>query len=75
MLHADRDTLVRRIENDSETNARRGDAPSRWRLDHLAAYQDALPWLGREGKVVDTARLSPPQVAQHIADAVSAASA
>lgn len=74
VLHCDPDTLTERIETDSETNVRFPNA-RQWRLDHRAAYRDALPWLGREGKVVDTAPLSPPQVAQFVADAVSAASA
>jgi hypothetical protein len=39
VLHADREHLARRIEEDDvETGARQ------WRLDHLADYEAALPW-------------------------------
>ena len=64
VLHADRATLLRRIEGDTPSN-------SPWRLGHLTAYQDALPWLGREGQVVDTARIPPAEVAAGIAAAVT----
>jgi hypothetical protein len=71
VLHADPDTLTERIETDSRTNTQFPQA-RQWRLDHRAAYRDALPWLGREGQVIDTARLPPLQVARLVADAVSA---
>ncbi|MEV4457072.1 AAA family ATPase [Microbispora sp. NPDC049633] len=64
VLHADRATLLRRIEGDTPSN-------SRWRLDHLTAYQDALPWLRREGRLVDTTGLPPAGVAAHIAATVA----
>ncbi len=64
VLHADRATLVRRIEGDTQP-------PSSWRLNHLTAYQDALPWLSREAQVVDTTRVSPIEVAAHIAAVVT----
>jgi thymidylate kinase len=73
VLHSDPDTLTERIETDSATNAQFPKA-RQWRLDHRAVYRDALPWLTREGEVVDTARLSPSQVARLVADTVSAAS-
>ncbi|WP_128431014.1 AAA family ATPase [Streptomyces cyaneus] len=73
VLHGDPDTLTERIESDGETNTRFPKA-RQWRLDHRAAYLDALPWLTREGKVVDTARLSPSQVARLVADTVPAPS-
>ncbi|MFD1935647.1 AAA family ATPase [Nonomuraea mangrovi] len=63
VLHTDQDTLTRRIETDTiETGARQ------WRLDHLADYRDALPWLTREAEVVDTTGVAPARVAQIIAE-------
>ncbi|MFI6013407.1 AAA family ATPase [Streptomyces sp. NPDC051243] len=70
VLHADPDTLTERIETDGETNTRFPQA-RQWRLDHRSAYREALPWLSREGTVIDTVRVSPPQVARLIADAAS----
>lgn len=64
VLHADRATLVRRIEGDSPL-------PSQWRLNHPTAYQDALPWLSREAQIVDTTHLPPTEVAARIAAAVT----
>ncbi|MFI7027601.1 AAA family ATPase [Microbispora rosea] len=64
VLHADRATLVRRIEGDPQL-------PPSWRLDHLTAYQDALPWLSREARIIDTTHLPPTEVAAHIAAAVT----
>lgn len=61
MLHADRDTLIQRIE---------ADGGSQWRLDHLAAYQEARAWLSREAEVVDTAGVPASQVAHMIAAGV-----
>ena len=61
VLHADRDTLIQRIE---------ADGGSQWRLDHLAAYQRARAWLSREAEVVDTAGIPAPQVAHMIAASV-----
>ncbi|TDD48531.1 ATP-binding protein [Nonomuraea terrae] len=60
VLHADHDTLVRRIKGDEESIRE-------WRLGHLAAYQEAFPWLSREGQVVDTGRMSPGEVAGVVA--------
>jgi len=39
---------------------------SAWRLDHLDAYDAALPWLS-DADVVDTTNRTPEQVARHIA--------
>ncbi|KMS71790.1 ATP-binding protein [Streptomyces viridochromogenes] len=71
VLHSDPDTLTERIETDSETNTKFPDA-RQWRLDHRTVYRDALPWLSREAEVIDTAPLSPQQVARLVADTVSA---
>ncbi|MFI6511678.1 AAA family ATPase [Streptosporangium sp. NPDC050855] len=61
VLHTDQATLTRRIEEDTiDPEARQ------WRLDHLPDYLDALPWLIREGKVVDTTQLTPSQVAHAV---------
>jgi hypothetical protein len=65
VLHAEEPTLVRRIESDSTG------PNSQWRLDHVTAYQQALPWLRTRGEVVATDRLTPDQVAETIAAAVT----
>jgi hypothetical protein len=66
VLHADRAELARRIEQDSvEVRARQ------WRLDHLADYEAALPWLREAGEIVETRGTQPPEVARRIAAAVS----
>jgi gluconate kinase len=65
-LHADHDTLVQRIETDTvETAARQ------WRLDHLADYQQALPWLSRKAQVIDTNMSTPAEVAVLISGTVT----
>ncbi|MGA4844103.1 AAA family ATPase [Streptomyces sp. G45] len=62
VLHTDPDTLARRIEGDTvETGARQ------WRLDHIARYQEALPWLRRAADVIDTTHLTPAQTAAAVA--------
>lgn len=62
VLHADRDTLTRRIDNDTvEAGARA------WRLDHLDAYERALPWLRDVAHVIDTTELAPADTARTIA--------
>ncbi|QRP43881.1 AAA family ATPase [Amycolatopsis sp. FDAARGOS 1241] len=63
VLHADRAELRRRIEAD-EPSIRQ------WRLDHLEAYEGALPWLRETGTVVDTEGTPPADVARKIAAAV-----
>ncbi|MFG1957314.1 ATP-binding protein [Nonomuraea sp. NPDC049028] len=63
VLHADEGTLTRRIEADTPEIRK-------WRLDHLPEYRDALPWLGREGKIIDTTEIPPFQVAKTIAACV-----
>lgn len=60
VLHAERESLVRRIETDGQVS----DSP--WRLGHLDAYEQALPWLRERGTLVETDRLSPKQVAATI---------
>ena len=34
-----------------------------FRLDHLQDYREALPWLERKGRIVDTEQKSPVEVA------------
>jgi hypothetical protein len=46
LLHADRETLVPRIERDTPGNGR-------WRLEHLPDYRVALSWLREDVEVVD----------------------
>ncbi|MEU6343896.1 AAA family ATPase [Streptomyces sp. NPDC046977] len=70
VLHTDSATLARRIEEDTvETGARQ------WRLDHLAAYEAALPWLREAGTVLDTTGVPPHEVALRIAAAAEAVTA
>jgi hypothetical protein len=66
VLHADHDTLRRRIEGDALLG------PSSFRLTHLEPYAEAArTWLHDEAdEVVDTTRLTPAQAARWIADAV-----
>ncbi|MBY8877894.1 AAA family ATPase [Actinacidiphila acidipaludis] len=66
VLHADAAALTRRIEADTvETAARQ------WRLDHIADYEAALPWLREEGEIVPTEGASPAEVARRIAESVA----
>ncbi|MGH6657309.1 MAG: AAA family ATPase [Actinocrinis sp.] len=65
VLHADEHTLIQRIENDPAMPG------SQWRLDHVTAYQQALPWLRGKGTVIETDRLTPIQVAETISSLIS----
>ena len=65
VLHADHDTLVRRIETDTKPDTVPGGP---WRLGHLAAYQQALPWLQQEATVIDTTNIPPTRVADLVLD-------
>ncbi|MER6563878.1 AAA family ATPase [Streptomyces sp. NPDC001027] len=65
VLHADQDTLRGRIEGDAVLG------PSPFRLAYLEPYAEAArTWLHREAEVVDTAHLTPAEVAARIAAAV-----
>ena len=62
LLDADEAVLRRRI------GARRGPA---WRLDHLAGFRAARPWMTPAADlVVDTTALAPGEVASRIAAAL-----
>ncbi|HLL65352.1 MAG TPA: AAA family ATPase [Micromonosporaceae bacterium] len=64
VLHADSDTLRRRIEGEHVI-------PSPFRLKHLEPYAEAArTWLHSEAEVIDTTYLTPAQVAQQIAEAL-----
>lgn len=64
VLHADQDTLRRRIEGATSI-------PSAFRLQYLAPYAEAArTWLHDAAEVVDTTHLTPEQAAQRIAAAV-----
>lgn len=66
VLHADQDTLRRRIEGEHSV-------PSPFRLKYLEAYGEAArAWLHSEAEVVDTTHLTPAQAALQIATAVRA---
>jgi len=65
VLHADQDTLRKRIEGDTLLG------PSSFRLKYLESYAEAAcTWLHGEAEVVDTTHLTPVQAALQIADAV-----
>ena len=66
VLHADQDTLRRRIEGDTLLG------PSLFRLKYLESYAEAArTWLHNAAEVVDTTDLTPAQAALQIADAVN----
>ncbi|MYW05734.1 AAA family ATPase [Streptomyces sp. SID3343] len=65
VLHADQETLRRRIEGDTLIG------PSPFRLRYLESYAEAArTWLHDEAEVVDTTHLTPVQVALRVAQAV-----
>jgi hypothetical protein len=64
VLHADQDTLRRRIEGEHPV-------PSPFRLHYLEPYAEAArTWLHSEAEVVDTTHLTQAQAAAQIAEAV-----
>ena len=66
VLHADQDALRSRIEGDLVLG------PSWFRLQYLDVYAEAARgWLREAAEVIDTTKLTPAQVAAHVADAVS----
>ena len=66
VLHADQDTLRRRIEDDIVLGT------SSFRLRYLDPYADAFrTWLHDDAEVIDTTDLTPAQAAQRIADDVN----
>lgn len=66
VLHADQDTLLRRIETDPNHSA-----PSAFRLQYLKDYAEAArTWLHGEAEVIDTTHLTADQAAMQIAEAV-----
>ena len=67
VLEADDDTLRRRIENDELEQGARD-----WRLEHVAKFQVARPWMvAAADLVLDTSHLSVAEVAASIASAAS----
>jgi predicted kinase len=64
VLHADQDTLRRRIEGEHPT-------PSPFRLQHLEPYAEAArTWLHAEAEVVDTTHLTQAQAARQVVEAL-----
>jgi hypothetical protein len=64
VLHADRDTLRRRIEGDTPI-------PSPFRLKYLDEYAEAArTWLHSEAEVVDTTHVTAAQAALQITEAI-----
>jgi 8-oxo-dGTP pyrophosphatase MutT (NUDIX family)/predicted kinase len=70
LLHADETILRKRIEADETESAAR-----QWRLDHLTDYRRARSWLDQDAALVDTAELTPRQVAERIAEIVRSGAA
>ncbi|WIE56101.1 AAA family ATPase [Curtobacterium sp. MCBD17_003] len=67
VLHADRETIRDRIQNDPVLG------PSTFRFSRLEPYAEAArTWLHAEAEVVDTTHIDPTQAAQRIAAAVRA---
>ncbi|WP_151482774.1 AAA family ATPase [Streptomyces albicerus] len=67
VLHADHNTLVGRIQNDTDPESA---GARRRRLDHLDDYDHALLWLRREAELIDTTSIPPPTVAKVVMTAV-----
>jgi hypothetical protein len=65
LLHADRETLVRRAEQDPASNRR-------WRFEHPGGVLDALSWLHEEAEILGTAEVAVADVARLIAAKVAA---
>jgi hypothetical protein len=66
VLHADQDTLRRRIVGDAVLG------PSQFRLRYLDTYAEAFrTWLHDEAEVIDTTELTPAQAALQIAEDVN----
>lgn len=66
VLHADQDTLRKRIQDDSVVGA------STFRSRYLIPYSDAFQaWLHDEAEVVDTTELTPSQAATEITLAIA----
>jgi predicted kinase len=66
VLHADRDTLRERIQNDAVMG------PSSFRFSHLTPYAEAFDtWLAEDANVIDTTKLTPSQAAEAIAASVN----
>jgi hypothetical protein len=69
VLHVEADELIRRIQRDQAMS----DGARRWRLDHIANYQQALDWLTDTAEVIDSTALTPAQAAREIAGRLRAA--
>lgn len=63
VLTTDDATLTHRITTDTKPESRNA---GQWRLGHLPAHRDALPWLRREAQVVDSTGIPPSRVAELI---------
>ncbi|MFE4451842.1 AAA family ATPase [Streptomyces sp. NPDC056796] len=63
LLHTDQETLLHRIRTDTAPESA---GARQWRLDHLPAYRDALPWLRREAETLDTTGTPPSRVADTV---------
>lgn len=67
LLHADRATLERRIQDDTVLG------PSAFRFAHLTPYDEAVDsWLRADAHLIDTSDLTPAQVAAQVVAAVTA---
>ncbi|MFI9308650.1 NUDIX hydrolase [Streptomyces triculaminicus] len=78
VLTVDETILRERIENRVEFpgDEERSESVRRWGRDHVVPYRQALTsWLGDDALAVDTAGLTPRQVAERVAEAVRDGSA
>jgi hypothetical protein len=68
LLHADAQCLRDRItgHNMFPEDPQHNQRVQAWRLDHLADYADALPWLHTSAHVIDTTYLNPAQAADAV---------
>ena len=65
VLHADEETLRRRINEDELLG------PSPFRFSYLEPYSEALTtWLSDEADIVDTTALTPAHVARRVVDSL-----
>ncbi|MEV5597816.1 NUDIX domain-containing protein [Streptomyces sp. NPDC052496] len=71
LLHAEETILRERAGLTDRTGNPAGDAAAQqWGRAHLESYEDALGWLKQDAHVIDTARLTPRETAERVAEAV-----
>ena len=69
LLHTDKETLQYRITAHDmfPDDPEHSEQVRTWRMNHIPAYQNALPWLTTSANLtIDTTHLTPKQAAHHI---------